>query len=342
MKCSEIRELLSLYIDNMLESSLREEVSAHIDTCPSCRNEYEELVSVVKMLSELPEVTISSDFDRRLREALDAETDAEKAKDEYETVRIARKKKIKKISSLCAIFVVGIFALAMYNNIDRLIPGNDADEMMLSSEYECSQNTYGILNDVCDYSSANGVTKKSTVEDTVEDTGEVPEYRYNAAEYGAAANEIAPVNETAAGAEPSAGHENEALTDEQSQYMDDVLPMSADETNPAAVSAEGENPVSRGADSVPPLYVPVKGFSVTQGAISDARDSVAIRYYMRALEKALEDTSFEILMCESKGDGIWSFEIDLVSTDESGNEIHEYVTYYGQDGTLWRETGTEE
>ena len=30
MKCSEIRELLSLYIDNMLEESLIDEVAAHV------------------------------------------------------------------------------------------------------------------------------------------------------------------------------------------------------------------------------------------------------------------------------------------------------------------------
>ena len=63
---------------------------------------------------------------------------------------------------------------------------------------------------------------------------------------------------------------------------------------------------------------------------------------MRALEKMLGDTQFEILVCESKGDGLWSFDIELVSTDEEGNETHEYVTYYGQDGTLWKEIEEEE
>ena len=46
--------------------------------------------------------------------------------------------------------------------------------------------------------------------------------------------------------------------------------------------------------------------------------------------------------CESREEGIWRFDIDLVSTDEDGNEMHDYVTYYGQDGTLWEKTETEE
>lgn len=37
MKCSEIRELLSLYIDNMLEESLIDEVAAHIAACPNAK-----------------------------------------------------------------------------------------------------------------------------------------------------------------------------------------------------------------------------------------------------------------------------------------------------------------
>ena len=32
----------------------------------------------------------------------------------------------------------------------------------------------------------------------------------------------------------------------------------------------------------------------------------------------------------------------IVSFDEDGNEMHDYVTYYGQDGTLWEKTETEE
>ena len=121
MKCSEIRELLSLYIDNMLEESLIDEVAAHIAACPECKSEYEELIAMTRMLKELPETKLPSDFDRRLHEALSAQTPEAAAENEYQVVKVSKKKWRRKISSICAIFVVGIFVFAMYNNIDQLI-----------------------------------------------------------------------------------------------------------------------------------------------------------------------------------------------------------------------------
>ena len=63
MKCSEIRELLSLYIDNMLEESLIDEVAAHIAACPECKREYEKQSTQLKIM----ELSLSrvSDSDAR-------------------------------------------------------------------------------------------------------------------------------------------------------------------------------------------------------------------------------------------------------------------------------------
>ena len=91
MKCSEIRELLSLYIDNMLEESLIDEVAAHIAACPECKSEYEELIAMTRMLKELPETKLPSDFDRRLHEALSAQTPEAAAENEYQVVRYRRR-----------------------------------------------------------------------------------------------------------------------------------------------------------------------------------------------------------------------------------------------------------
>ena len=348
MKCSEIRELLSLYIDDMLEQSLREEVSAHIDACPECRREYEELVSITKMLAELPEVRVPADFDGRLRDALNAEKAGEKAESGYETVRVSKKKLIRRISSICAIFVVGIFALTMYNNIDRLIPGDDADKMMLSSQYNYADDAAEENNKAkkSDETYADYGTAKSTDADIAGVNDDL-----QTGSNGTAADMSAPDAAKAADMSRITGGDFAGYGD---STADAALPLTEDApeaadvdtapTAPLAASAspESENPVSRGSETFPPLAMYFKDGTVTNGAISDARDSVAIRYYMRALEKMLGNAQFEILMCESKGDGLWSFDIELVSTDEEGKETHEYVTYYGQDGTLWKETEAEE
>ena len=58
---------------------------------------------------------------------------------------------------------------------------------------------------------------------------------------------------------------------------------------------------------------------------------------MKALEREFADMDFEILLCESYEEGLWKFEVEVVSTDEDGNEMRKIETYYGQDGTIWTE-----
>lgn len=43
IKCSVIRDLLPLYIDGVASSDTREMVEEHLETCPSCRRELEQL-----------------------------------------------------------------------------------------------------------------------------------------------------------------------------------------------------------------------------------------------------------------------------------------------------------
>ena len=327
MKCSEIRELLSLYIDNMLEESLIDEVAAHIAACPECKSEYEELIAMTRMLKELPETKLPSDFDRRLHEALSAQTPEAAAENEYQVVKVSKKKWRRKISSICAIFVVGIFVFAMYNNIDQLILGNDAERMASSKLETGMQDIY--------YGTYNAAGSADADEDA-EDEAAIEEK-----------SDLAKMTDSSAaesyGAAPANDMANDAQKTADESFVQNMPDVSVEETDAHDSSASGGgNHVSRGGDYTPSAAFEFKDDAVTRGAISEARDSVAIRYYLRKLEKKLCGVSFEILRCESREEGIWRFDIDLVSTDEDGNEMHDYVTYYGQDGTLWEKTETEE
>ncbi|MFZ5633558.1 MAG: zf-HC2 domain-containing protein [Bacillota bacterium] len=71
MQCQEIKELLSVYIDGMLDPSAKNKVDIHLEQCPACRSEFENLKMVVTLVHELPQVSPPADFRRNLRRRLE-------------------------------------------------------------------------------------------------------------------------------------------------------------------------------------------------------------------------------------------------------------------------------
>ncbi|RYD01934.1 hypothetical protein N752_27820 [Desulforamulus aquiferis] len=71
MRCQDVMEKLSLYLDGVLESSEREVIKAHLACCPACRAEWEELTLSVSLLQELPELAPPAGFRAGLMEKID-------------------------------------------------------------------------------------------------------------------------------------------------------------------------------------------------------------------------------------------------------------------------------
>lgn len=69
-KCDDIRELISLYIDGELVGDLLSEFEEHIRSCEDCRNELEDVKSVIAMLNDAPEEDLPSNFKDELHEKL--------------------------------------------------------------------------------------------------------------------------------------------------------------------------------------------------------------------------------------------------------------------------------
>lgn len=116
MNCDEIRELLSLYIDNDLDKEQMIELEKHLLVCDVCKKELDEMVLVINAMKNLSEVTIPAQFDFRLRESLKSEVKNSRKK--------SKQNKWIRYSSIAALFFVGIFSIAMYNNINSLDPSN--------------------------------------------------------------------------------------------------------------------------------------------------------------------------------------------------------------------------
>ena len=72
MECTDIRRHLSEYIDNECPEEIRASVAAHLQTCPECRQKYEQLLALSRRMRALPRQELPFDFtaalDERIRE----------------------------------------------------------------------------------------------------------------------------------------------------------------------------------------------------------------------------------------------------------------------------------
>lgn len=71
MHCQEIQDLLSAYIDGMLEPSVKNTVERHLEHCPVCRQEAEDLKMIVGLVQELPLLEPPAEFRQGLRARLE-------------------------------------------------------------------------------------------------------------------------------------------------------------------------------------------------------------------------------------------------------------------------------
>ena len=232
------------------------------------------------------------------------------------TTSSKKKKLIKRISSLAAIFVVGIFAIAMYNNSDQLMRTmNDSavnegidkektvDLMNLNQNEELSDLSNG------DNGTAQGISNDASV--------------YGSYSYS---GDFVTENDMTEGA-------NSANDTESNSNMLIQVPESDNDSSTDSALSRG------GATAYDKLML----IYSTSGAIFTGRDLTAAKYYTDLLDKELEGICFEILSCEKSDEGVWSFEVNIVSTDdENDEETREHVIYKGQDGILWTEESAEQ
>ncbi|MBE6030374.1 MAG: hypothetical protein E7225_02085 [Clostridiales bacterium] len=321
MNCKQVRENLSLYIDNLIDEEEAIALEAHLKECSACRKEYEELLHITEILADIPEVELPREFDARLHAALVSVNEER----EREVIPISRKKKsfAKRMSSVAAIFVVGIFAITMYNNSDQLMLDtameSDAGSLQIEERIDTAGEPYRQ-----DTSDDTSVVIES--ENTVNNIA-YSYYADNDAKSKYALEEVPDTMGTPVTDDEQAADDFIHESDNADSFEDVTLP-DATTSGPAA---------SRGGTTA---YDKLMLLYTTDGAIFTGRDLSAVQYYTELLDQELEGTEFNILSLE-KQDGIWQFEVETVSTDEEGTEQREVIVYLAQDGMLWTEETTE-
>lgn len=120
MKCIEVEEKVSLYIDDMLENDEKRQVELHLDECQSCKELYDLLLTNVHLCQELPMIDLPEGFEEQLHQKL-LEVKVEEQESDLSEEYIIPKKKHKKYkwriyASIAAVFIVCIVSIATVNN----------------------------------------------------------------------------------------------------------------------------------------------------------------------------------------------------------------------------------
>lgn len=79
MECAQVQELLSEYLDEMLGSSLKEEVEKHLAACDKCKKEYNLLKNIINQCNNICDEDLPDGFHEKLCSAISKEAESRKS-----------------------------------------------------------------------------------------------------------------------------------------------------------------------------------------------------------------------------------------------------------------------
>ena len=119
MKCNEISDKLSLYIDNELSHEEMQLVEEHLNSCENCQKVLEEYKKLISILQNLPEEEPPEGYCKRLHEKLLQNSSQPEAKRTASKIKSFNRNKWLKYGSIAAALVL-VFLVAGINNIGRM------------------------------------------------------------------------------------------------------------------------------------------------------------------------------------------------------------------------------
>lgn len=135
LKCSEAIEMMSMHIDNRLSNSEKATFEEHVNSCKSCSEELNELLKVVKLCSEIPEVEVPEGFKEKLYTRLMELNENEEGRSK--TVQFWNKY-LKIGSTVAAALILAVVLKGIWGNMSLLssdkFTGNTSTKFAAKSE----------------------------------------------------------------------------------------------------------------------------------------------------------------------------------------------------------------
>ena len=128
MQCHKVVDLLSGYIDGMLEPSQLSQVREHLTGCTDCRMKYEKIKEAIDLVKGLPEVMPPEGFHEQLFSRLQSIAKPEKLVESHRHARRSFfRKKLTGVMALAAILLIGVGFSLWYSGYGGLSRGIISD-----------------------------------------------------------------------------------------------------------------------------------------------------------------------------------------------------------------------
>ena len=123
MSCSEYLELISLYFDNEIDIDDEQRLFEHIEKCPKCKKEFEDMKNILGTLKDTPMIELPDGFHDELIDKL-RDTKIVEISSKFNQKKVW-KKYTALAASFVAIFVIGGSLMASgiinsFNNKDNI------------------------------------------------------------------------------------------------------------------------------------------------------------------------------------------------------------------------------
>ena len=336
MKCNEIDELLSLYIDRMLDEGQAKEVEEHLSSCDSCRKEYNEMKETIDLLGQSVMLPVPDTFRLRLRKALDEEKQ-NMADSGVIGMPSKMKNKWRIITSVAAIFVVGVITFSLYNDVlgilpDRLNGGEQTGAAEKEKNYDTFSGASGSVDDSADIpntSSDGSVVMK----DQAEDLQPMPMDQGSAAADEVQNYSSVNGNDTALRKEVSSEEQMTVygMADGTEPVDEEEAVMAADSEEPEEdAAAEGIDGNLAGNSK---LAASPEECSRSLTSSGVERNTAAVQYYNNLIEEKLKNFDYQVLETRYAQTGEWQFRI-FIFRGKDGNTYNEEILISGKDGEI--------
>jgi Predicted integral membrane protein len=308
MKCDEIRELLSLYIDRELDESQMKIVADHLAACDSCKNEYTGIMEMVSLLGEIEEAPVPDLFENR-----------------WKSVLKNKKKKVnwRIFTSIAAIFAVCVISIALFNNT----AGNLPDQMKGTEQSGIASQSKTPTSEGIDATQK----KKNPPNQNLADNQVIID---NDDSYSKTVNEK---NSVLSASSDSVAQDNKKDDSDSNQEMkvygsaDISSGESGNEDENMAAASEAVTEATRRSFSA----MSPKSYSDNTEAVPSQgleRNSAAVQYYTNLMKEKLEGFDYQVI--ESKYiNGEWHFKV-FIFHGKDGNTYNEDILIVGKDGAI--------
>lgn len=347
MTCNEIKEMLSLYIDNMLEPDQAAVVENHLADCDSCRLEYQELKNIVYILGNIEELPLPEAFGPRLKQALQQEKENTKVASVNKAFfghRLGNKSiNWRIIGSIAAIFAVGILTYGMYNDIMDVVPNK------LNTAYEQINNE--TRNHTEKQKESGSTIKAGSMEDREEDLNTNLNKNLDSdtiIDEGNALQDNQPLmaldsragsgnvdTNNASSKENSASDEltsNDDVYVTSRAFQDHTMQNTAEaKSNPDLLASKPS--AGRHFLAAAPENSNFKEALPPDMTISPDRNTAAIKYYTLQIEDKLAGYDYQIINNSYDQNGEWQFRV-FIFTGKDGNTYNQEILITGKNGEI--------